>query len=316
MLNQENLSKQFEAILGQWHKMEKDWETTKSDLEREKEALQIEKEHWKRAAELLKEQLVNQFEATVKKSKGTQEDIVGDDKLSMLDPTAWEKWRSLHRANIENSRASPENSRASPESTWFKSENSGLSKLEQLPEEMVPPVVDVNMVAEHEVASRSDDVSPLETVVTQHSHRLGVLDAEIQALKNADQALENAQGSVYTHWGHSTCPSTSHLVYSGVVGGSYYTADNAAPNYLCLPLNPVLSSHSIPSRFAELYGAEYETYDSHDDSDPVCAVCRSQRPTTVMIPATNVCSAGWTLEYSGYLMANSRGFNAGYEETD
>ena len=71
--------------------------------------------------------------------------------------------------------------------------------------------------------------------------------------------------------------------------------------------NPVVSNHTIPGAWAWLYGGEYETYDSHMHKDPVCAVCRAALPTTVMVPGTNRCEAGWTLQYSGYLMANHWG---------
>nr|KAG5687556.1 hypothetical protein BaRGS_023112 [Batillaria attramentaria] len=55
---------------------------------------------------------------------------------------------------------------------------------------------------------------------------------------------------------------------------------------------------------ATLYGGEYEVHnqDNHD-LDAECAVCVSPRPLTVMVPATNTCHPGWTVEYTGYLMA-------------
>ncbi|XP_070206591.1 uncharacterized protein [Littorina saxatilis] len=64
---------------------------------------------------------------------------------------------------------------------------------------------------------------------------------------------------------------------------------------------------------ALLYGAEYEAPDSHQNKDPVCAVCRSTLSTTVMIPGTKVCTPGWHLQYSGYLMAGSYDLTAGTE---
>nr|KAG5690627.1 hypothetical protein BaRGS_018097 [Batillaria attramentaria] len=165
-----------------------------------------------------------------------------------------------------------------------------------------------------DLVTRSDDVQPLEPVVAQMSQRLTEVSAEVQALKNTnthqDAAIQEAGSSVYVRWGRSVCPNSTHLVYSGVIGGSYYNHDGAASNVLCLTMSPVFSNHAIPGEHSMLYGGEYETWDSHYQKDPVCAVCRSQRPTTIMVPGTNVCMPGWTLEYSGFLMANHYTFKA------
>nr|KAG5693598.1 hypothetical protein BaRGS_014618 [Batillaria attramentaria] len=168
-----------------------------------------------------------------------------------------------------------------------------------------------------DLSPRSDDTNTLETVVNQLSQRVTEVNADVQALKNAnsqqDAAIQEAGSSVYVRWGRSTCPSTSSLVYSGVIGGSYYDHTGAATNYLCLSLSPVLSSHTVPAERAYLYGGEYQTYDTHMEKDAVCAVCRSQHPTTIMAPGTNVCQPGWTRQYSGYLMAGYAGHHAGTE---
>ena len=62
-------------------------------------------------------------------------------------------------------------------------------------------------------------------------------------------------------------------------------------------------------------GVEYEFYSAapgdttaffnknlHQENAP-CSVCRSSRPTVIMIPGRNQCYNGWTLEYKGYLVA-------------
>ena len=88
------------------------------------------------------------------------------------------------------------------------------------------------------------------------------------------------------------------------MGGSHHTSPGAAANNLCLPPNPVFKDHKTPIYHAQLAGAEYETYgESTMDLEPECAVCRIPRATQLMLPATNACLSGWTLEYSGYLMA-------------
>nr|KAG5690628.1 hypothetical protein BaRGS_018098 [Batillaria attramentaria] len=147
------------------------------------------------------------------------------------------------------------------------------------------------------------------------SQRLTEVSAEVQALKNTnthqDAAIQEAGSSVYVRWGRSVCPNSTHLVYSGVIGGSYFNHDGAASNVLCLTMSPVFSNHAIPGEHSMLYGGEYETWDSHYQKDPVCVVCRSRRPTVIMVPGTNVCMPGWTLEYSGFLMANHYVYKAG-----
>ena len=185
----------------------------------------------------------------------------------------------------------------------------------------LPPVAlesdDIVTSAAHDVISRSDDGGPLEAVVSHISQQVTELNADIQTLKNSnsqqDHDIQDAQSSTFVHWGSSQCGGSSHLVYSGVVGGSHYTHSGAATNYLCLTMSPVFSNQQLPSYMAYLYGGEYETYDSHMDKDPTCSVCRSTFSTTVMIPGTNVCTPGWHLQYSGFLTAGYSGHAAGSE---
>ena len=49
------------------------------------------------------------------------------------------------------------------------------------------------------------------------------------------------------------------------------------------------------------------------NKDATCSVCRSTFSTTVMIPGTNVCTPGWHLQYSGFLMAGEYEHTAGSE---
>ena len=59
-----------------------------------------------------------------------------------------------------------------------------------------------------------------------------------------------------------------------------------------------------------MYGAEYQSShvsifpNSLNDHDVPCAVCHvTKRASQMMIPGRNMCPAGWTREYKGYLMA-------------
>ena len=176
---------------------------------------------------------------------------------------------------------------------------------------------DIVTATAHDVMSRADDGGPVDAVVSHINQQVTKMSADIQALKNSnsqqDHDIQDAQSSTFVHWGSSQCGGSSHLVYSGVVGGSWYDHSGAATNYLCLTMSPVFSNQQPPSYMAYVYGAEYETYDSHMNKDPVCSVCRSTFSTTVMIPGTNVCTPGWHLQYSGFLMAGYSGHAAGSE---
>ncbi|XP_076088925.1 uncharacterized protein LOC143059328 [Mytilus galloprovincialis] len=45
--------------------------------------------------------------------------------------------------------------------------------------------------------------------------------------------------SVYTRWGRKDCPlNETELIYTGIVGGGYYTHKGAPSNYVCLPHDP------------------------------------------------------------------------------
>ncbi|KAK7095348.1 uncharacterized protein [Littorina saxatilis] len=169
----------------------------------------------------------------------------------------------------------------------------------------------------HDVMPRSDDTGPWEAVMSHISQQVTEMEADIQALKNSntqqDLAIQDARSSTFVHWGSSSCSNLSHTVYSGVVGGSDAGHSGAATNYLCLTMSPVFSDHAVPASLALLYGTEYETIDSHQNKDAVCAVCRPTLSTTVMIPGTNVCTPGWHLQYSGFLMAGEFKHQAGSE---
>eukprot|EP00117_Sycon_ciliatum_P038877 scpid82922/ scgid28815/ Short-chain collagen C4 len=118
-------------------------------------------------------------------------------------------------------------------------------------------------------------------------------------------------GAVYTHWGSSTCSQGSNLVYSGFVGGTWYSLKGGAAQYLCMPMEPEYSeyipktqSNSIlqtaelqtPSKAIPAFGSLYQ-------NTPVCALCQaSGRSAQFMFPARLTCPAGWNKEYDGYLM--------------
>ncbi|PVD25304.1 hypothetical protein C0Q70_15804 [Pomacea canaliculata] len=88
-----------------------------------------------------------------------------------------------------------------------------------------------------------------------------------------------------------------------VIAGSHYTHDGAS-SALCLPLYHVFQNYSEVSEVMWISGAEYKVSNHPSNNlDPSCAVCRAARAATIMVPATSSCYTGWTLEYTGILMA-------------
>ena len=103
----------------------------------------------------------------------------------------------------------------------------------------------------------------------------------------------------------------THLVYSGITGGTWYHQEGGGANYLCMPKDPeyTLRYRGGVDGHAHLYGSEYERpiQGTHDHNVP-CAVCHaSTRPTVLMIPAKASCPTNWTREYYGYIMTEYKG---------
>ena len=130
-------------------------------------------------------------------------------------------------------------------------------------------------------------------------------------------------GSIYTRWGRTTCDTTgTELVYAGTAAGTKYDHKGGGANLLCLPDNPVYES--FRNGTSDKHIARLGPVEAHprvtlgstssglewNDNAP-CAVCRTTRPTTMMIPATIYCPSGWTREYYGYLMTSDEDENRG-----
>ncbi len=62
-----------------------------------------------------------------------------------------------------------------------------------------------------------------------------------------------------------------------------------------------------------IYGTEYETgggaLNRLDDDNPPCAACHvTTRSAQLMVPGTDQCPGGWTLEYAGWLVSEHRSY--------
>ena len=106
--------------------------------------------------------------------------------------------------------------------------------------------------------------------------------------------------------------------FPGYAGGTHYTTQGGASDYLCLPQDPQWGNHNdaVDTYAGEVWGAEYQFQTDNPytsaglvDQDVPCAVCRAKtRTTTLMIPGRQDCYSGWTKEYSGYLTTEHKTF--------
>ena len=125
-------------------------------------------------------------------------------------------------------------------------------------------------------------------------------------------------GKTYVRWGRTTCRGnqSTELVYSGRVGGSWYSKTGGATNYLCMPDNPdYLQYDPSVQGYGYVYGVGYDP----DLGQPLlinpnvrghnvpCAVCMTvYRCSLLMIPGKTSCPVSWTTEYVGYLMSGGQ----------
>ncbi|KAH3807584.1 hypothetical protein DPMN_135929 [Dreissena polymorpha] len=165
---------------------------------------------------------------------------------------------------------------------------------------------DVDMAAA--IQMLTSRLEAMSAVVEQLTAQNNQLEADVQTLKTTSSGV-----SVYTRWGRTTCTQNgSELIYAGYTGGNLYTKNGAA-DYICLSGDPLWGVYddSAQTYTLKIYGTDYEFSASFSDGgarfflqksprprDP-CAVCRSSRATTVMIPDRNQCYPGWTMEYWG-----------------
>ena len=96
------------------------------------------------------------------------------------------------------------------------------------------------------------------------------------------------------------------------MGGHHITDNSGGAEFLCLPHDVQWAQYgSSSSQDPRLYGAEYEMYTGTGqmNEDAPCCLCKTNRSTSVMIPARSTCFPGWTLEYTGYLAAGQRSYS-------
>ncbi|XP_060584830.1 uncharacterized protein LOC132740830 [Ruditapes philippinarum] len=126
--------------------------------------------------------------------------------------------------------------------------------------------------------------------------------------------LSRADGSTYIRWGRKTCPKDAVLVYEGSAGSGNSLHTGAAANTLCLSNKPEWNEYIDGFQGGtRIYGAEYwaqntlSKFNAVHNHDVPCVVCRIRHGNVMMVPGQNNCRGGYTLQYSGYLMAGNFG---------
>jgi hypothetical protein len=111
------------------------------------------------------------------------------------------------------------------------------------------------------------------------------------------------------------------FIILGYTAGKHYNHKGSGANNICLPSDPTWLNYvdGIQNLRASVYGSETDIPSSPffkyaiNQQDMPCAVCRSDKSTTLMIPARKNCYPGWTLEYNGYLVGASTTLYFAYE---
>ncbi|XP_052782804.1 short-chain collagen C4-like [Mya arenaria] len=169
--------------------------------------------------------------------------------------------------------------------------------------------------ADEPACSKFDFEERLLAKVIKLEHTLKTTQETVESIK----ASAKRTGTTYIRWGRTECNTNgTELVYRGFAGGSFYTDNGGASNYLCLPEKPEWGNYDDKENgdSALVYGGEFqlnnrESFFDHADvgniyqQDVPCAVCKTERSSLMMIPAKRNCFDGWTKEYEGYLAAGS-----------
>ena len=69
-------------------------------------------------------------------------------------------------------------------------------------------------------------------------------------------------------------------------------------------MNPKVDNKPKPRWYGYVHGSEYKGMIGDFHQEIPCSVCRSPVSTTIMVPGTLSCPAGWMLQYSGHLVSD------------
>lgn len=168
---------------------------------------------------------------------------------------------------------------------------------------------------ESEFSNTNELVGNLKTNIVELNKTIKNTEMQVAFIReySSETFKVSALASTYVTWGRTSCRNNdTETVYTGYTAGSPFELDGGAASYICVPQNPTWASFTdgIQNYGGLLAGTEYEIWSdsfksltkSLRDNDAPCSVCRTPRPTTIMIPGRTECPSDWTLEYTGYLM--------------
>ena len=100
----------------------------------------------------------------------------------------------------------------------------------------------------------------------------------------------------------------TEYVYNGITAGSWYQHTGGGSNYICLVKDPKYPPQATTSSSNWIHGTEYETGGSAlhrvNQHNAPCVACHvTTRSAQLMVPGTDQCPGGWTLEYAGWLVS-------------
>ena len=113
------------------------------------------------------------------------------------------------------------------------------------------------------------------------------------------------------------CPNITgtEFVYDGLAAGSWYSNKGGGANYICMANGDDVEYHAEATTAnlgkSVLHGTEYQmqsgqALDHLFNHNVPCAVCEvSFRSKQLMIPGRYTCPDTWTVEYSGWLVADN-----------
>ena len=119
-----------------------------------------------------------------------------------------------------------------------------------------------------------------------------------------------SSGVSYIRWGRTSCPTVNgtEYVYDSITAGTYYSHVGGGSNYICLMKDPKYPPQATTTSTNWIYGTEYDTHggalNRMADHNAPCVACHvTTRSAQLMIPGTDQCPGGWTLEYAGWLVS-------------
>ena len=100
----------------------------------------------------------------------------------------------------------------------------------------------------------------------------------------------------------------TEYIYDGITAGSAWNHGGGGSNYICLVKDPKYPPQAATNSENWIHGTEYDTPSGAlsrvHNHNPPCAACHvTTRSALLMVPGTDQCPEGWTMEYAGWLMA-------------